>query len=581
MFAVDQVVNDYFPSLNNTKICRPIIKPVLRRLLHEKAFQDFADCYPHLHGIEFVEQALDYFDFSYAVSDRQRENIPTSGKVVIIANHPIGSLDGLALLKLIHGVRSDVRIVANDLLMSIAPLRPCLLPVRNMTGNSGRRHIMGIAAALERGEAVIVFPSGEVSRLGAKGIRDGRWHKGFLKIAERTKAPILPIHIAGRNSTPFYAVSLLAKPLSTLMLVGEMFGQRQKQIRITIGSIIPYTSYRRLGVRGKDRINLFKRHVYRIGVGKKPLLTTESAIARPERKIDLKQAVRRGERLGITPDGKVIYLFEPSGTSAVMREIGRLRELTFRAVGEGSGRRRDMDRFDWHYRHLILWDEDDLEIAGAYRFADAGRVVRDQGPEGLYTCSLFDLDPGKCPFLENGLELGRSFVQQRYWGKRSLDYLWYGIGAFLAGNPQYRYLFGPVSISNAMPQTAKELMIYFYKLYFAGDKTRSYSRNPFCFSQPLSAFEAVFSGEDYTSDFKKLKTLLANLGTSVPPLYKQYTELCEPGGVAFLDFNIDPDFNNCVDGLVIVDRDLIKERKRKRYMEETILTHKKAILDCP
>ena len=527
--------------------------------------------YSHLHGIEFVEQSLDYFNFSYAVSDLERENIPATGKVVIIANHPIGSLDGLALLKLVHGIRSDVRIVANDLLMSITPLKPCLLPVSTMTGGSMKRHILPIGSALAREEAVIMFPAGEVSRLGTGGIRDGRWHKGFLKMAEQAKAPILPIHIAGRNSVPFYLASMLLKPLSTLMLVGEMFRQRNKQIRITIGSIIPYEAHRTIAIQRKEKVSLFKRHVYRIGSGKRPLLSTESAIAKPERKTDLKQAVRQGERLGETPDGKVIYLFEPSGSSTLMREIGRLRELTFRAVGEGTGRRRDMDHFDWHYQHLILWDDDDLEIAGAYRFVDAGRIVREKGEDGLYSCSLFELDPMTCPFLEKGLELGRSFVQQRYWGRRSLDYLWYGIGAFLTGNPHYRYLFGPVSISNAMPRTAKDLLIYFYKLYFAGKTTASYSRNPFSFSQSLSSLKDVFSGDDYYADFKKLRSLLNNLGTAVPPLYKQYTELCEPGGVVFLDFNIDPAFNNCVDGLVIIDLHSLKEQKRKRYMEETIL----------
>jgi len=571
MFAVDKVIAEHYPALNSSRIFSSLIKSILRRVLHERAFMDFAERYPHLHGIEFVEQSLDYFNFSYSVSDLERENIPAAGKVVIIANHPIGSLDGLALLKLVHGVRSDVKIVANDLLQMINPLTPFLLPVRNMQGTSLKQHIARITDSLSREEAIIMFPAGEVSRLSPRGIRDGRWRKGFLKMAEQAKAPILPIHISGRNSTAFYLASLLLRPLSTLMLVGEMFRQREKQVRMTIGAIIPYEAYRSISLDRSDRTRLFKKHIYRIGSGKKPLLPTVSAIARPERKTELKQAVRQGERLGKTPDGKVIYLFEPSGSSPVMREIGRLREITFRAVGEGSGKRRDLDVFDWHYRHLILWDEEDLEIAGAYRFVDAGRIVKEKGADGLYTGSLFDLDPAKCNFLEKGLELGRSFVQQRYWGKRSLDYLWYGIGAFLARNPQYRYLFGPVSISNSMPPMARDLLIYFYKLYFANGTPSPCSRNPFSFSQPLSILSATFLGNDYPMDFMTLKSSLNNLGTAVPPLYKQYTELCEPGGVIFLDFNIDPTFSNCVDGLVIVDTDKLKPQKRKRYMEETIL----------
>ncbi|MCB2174046.1 lysophospholipid acyltransferase family protein [bacterium] len=571
MFTVDQVLTDYYPALSERKRCTALLKPILRRLLHEASFLEFAENYPHLQGIEFIEQVFEYFNFSYTVSDREREHIPVTGSVVIIANHPIGSLDGLALLKLVHEVRSDVKIVVNDLLHAIAPLRGLLLPVPVLTGSAGRRHIQRIQQALAEGTAVIFFPAGEVSRLAPHGIKDGPWQHGFLSLAERAKAPILPIHIAARNSGPFYLASTLAKPLSTLMLVGQMFYQREKQIKITIGSLIPYRAYRALPLPRSEKVGLFKKHLYRIGSGKRTLLQTESAIARPERRSDLKKAMEHGEQLGITPDGKTIYRFTGAECPVVLREIGRLRELTFRSVGEGSGKRRDIDRFDRYYEHLILWDEDDLEIAGAYRFVDAGRALRDNGPDGIYSCSLFTLDPADSAFLNSGLELGRSFVQQRYWGKRSLDYLWYGIGAFLRSRPHYRYLFGPVSISNDMPQLAKELLISFYRLYFSAAPNRDYSRKPFVFSQSPSAFADTFSGRDYRQDFTRLKLLLNNLGTTVPPLYKQYTELCEPGGVIFLDFNVDPDFNNCVDGLVIVDTQLIRQSKRKRYMEESIL----------
>jgi putative hemolysin len=571
MFTIDQIVTNHYPALDNCKYSGPIVKSLLRRLLREKAFQDFAEKYPHLHGIEFIEQVFEYFNFSFAVSDSEKENIPPNGQVMIIANHPIGSLDGLALLKLVHDIRSDVKIVANDLLMAIAPLRSLLLPVRNMTGTSRKKHIAKIIAALADGQAVIMFPAGEVSRFGPQGIQDGPWHRGFLKIAEQAKAPILPVHIAGHNSLPFYCTSLIARSLSTIMLVGEMFRQQRKQLHMTVGAIIPYQIYSGMTFCGNHKVKLFKKHLYRISRGKKPLFATESAIAPPERKVDLKKAVSQGERLGRTPDGKTMFLFQPEGSSPVMREIGRLREQAFRAVGEGSGKRRDLDQFDWYYQHLILWDEEDLEIAGAYRFVDAAAVIHDKGPDALYSASLFKFAAESSHFLTNGLELGRSFVQQRYWGKRSLDYLWYGIGAYLARNPQYRHLFGAVSISNSMPQPARELLVYFYKLYFTEPSDISYSRNPFIFSLPQTALAGEFTGDDYRADLRRLKSLLANLGTAIPTLYKQYAELCEPGGVTFLDFNIDPAFNSCVDGLVIVDTDKLKAKKRKRYIESTIL----------
>lgn len=568
MFSVDEVLTRYYPELDQKVILRSLLRPLLKWLLHEKAFQDFAEQYPHLAGIDFVEQVLEYFDFSFVVPDQQRMNIPATGKVVIIANHPIGSLDGLALLKLVHDIRSDVKIVANDLLTTLSPLRNMLLPVRNMSGDSRKQHIQRIHNSLADGAAVIIFPAGEVSRATTSGIKDPKWQHGFIKVAERAKAPIVPIHISARNSTAFYLASLLAKPVSTLMLVKEMFKQQRRQARINIGEIIPFTSYAELPVSKKEKAKLFKKHVYRLGSGKKPLLKSEAPIALPERRIDLKRQIKQGLLLGKTPDDKLILLFDRLDSSPILREIGRLRELSFRTVGEGTGFRRDIDIYDQYYKHLVLWDEEDLEIAGAYRFVDSAKVLKEHGQKGLYSMSLFNMDEGECPFLREGLELGRSFVQPRYWGKRSLDYLWYGIGAFLARNTQYRFLFGPVSISSAMPQTAKELLIYFYKLYFTRDHEQIYSRNPFTFSLPVENLASEFTGDDYKQDLIRLKTVLANLGTAIPTLYKQYTELCEPGGVVFLDFNVDPAFRNCIDGLVVVDTCQLKTGKRRRYLEK-------------
>lgn len=571
MFTVDAILSQYYPRLVGRPLVTPPIRTVLRRLLREDQFLRFAEQYPHLRGMEFVEQVLETLHCTYTVSDRERENIPVSGRVMIVANHPIGSLDGLALLKLVHDSRPDVRIVANDLLETIDPLRPCLLSVKVMTGITLKEQVGRIDRALQNEEAVIIFPAGEVSRLSPKGIRDGHWHKGFLRLAARAKAPILPIHVQGRNSCSFYATSMLLKPLSTLMLIGEMFHRRRQPLKLTIGGLIPYSAYDNLKIRERDKVDLFRRHLYRIGAGKKGILPTETAIARPERRIVLKKTIQTGELLGRTPDGKMISLFAGGDDSPVLREIARLREITFRAVGEGSGKRRDLDRFDRYYQHLVLWSEEDLEIVGAYRLADAAAVVRERGCEGLYSHSLFHYDQEHFSYLNQGLELGRSFVQQRYWGKRSLDYLWYGIGAFLRRNPQYRYLFGPVSISNALPQMAKELLIYFYKLYFSDAGGRPCSRNPFRFSLPVTDLAASFCGDDYQQDLIHLKSLLATMGTAIPTLYKQYTELCLPGGVVFLDFNVDCDFGDCVDGLVVVDTQQLKPAKRKRYIEDSVL----------
>lgn len=572
MFTIDNLLHQYYPKLNARPLLGPPVRGLLRRLMHERRFADFSEQYPGLTGMDFVEQVLDSFQFSYAVTERERENIPVSGRLVIVANHPIGTLDGLALLKLVYDVRQDVRIVANDVLASVQALAPCLLPVRMLSGISMKVQIRRIEEALRREEAVIFFPAGVVSRVGATGIRDGKWQKGFLRLAAKTRSPVLPIHIRARNSARFYITSVLARPLSTIMLVGEMVRRRKKPVQMTIGGLIPFSSYDGLAIREKEKLALFRRHLYRVGARKSPVFRTETAIARPERRVLLNKAIRQGELLGRTPDGMEIYLFHDGSDEVVFKEIARLRELTFRLVGEGSGKRRDRDQFDRYYQHLVLWSPDNLEIVGSYRFADSGQVIAARGLDGLYSHTLFTLESDTCPFLRQGLELGRSFVQQRYWGKRSLDYLWFGIGAFLQRNPQYRYLFGPVSISNAMPRTAKELLIIFYRLYFTRPEIPSCSRNPFVFSMSSEELAASFSGKDYRKDFTLLKSLLAAMGVSVPTLYKQYTELCEPGGVYFLDFNVDPCFADCIDGLVVVDIALLKEHKRKRYIENNDAT---------
>ena len=570
MFTVDEILNRHYPRLAGLPLVAPPLKSLLRRLLREQRFARFSELFPDLEGMDFVEQVLAFFQCSYTVSDRERENIPVNGRVMIVANHPIGTLDGLVLLKLVHDVRPDVRIVANDLLESVQPIRPCLLSIKMMAGTTRKAQIGRIDQALANEEAVIIFPAGEVSRFGPGGIRDGRWRKGFLRLATRAKAPILPIHVRGRNSLAFYTASMLLKPLSTVMLVGQMFRPR-KPLQLSVGGLIPYSAYEGLKIRERDKIALFRRHLYRIGAGKRGVLATETAIARPERRIELKRSIAQGELLGTTPDGKEIRLFAGADCMTVLREIARLREITFRAVGEGSGQRRDLDRFDRLYHHLVLWSTEDLEIVGAYRFADAGAILREHGCQGLYSHSLFQFDPDRCPWLEQSLELGRSFVQQRYWGKRSLDYLWYGIGAFLRRNPHYRHLFGPVSISGTMPRTARELVIYFYKLYFTDPAATPCSRNPFRFSLPVTDLACSFTGDNYQQDLVHLKSLLGTMGVSIPTLYKQYTELCPPGGVRFLDFNVDPGFSDCIDGLVVVDTAQLKPAKRKRYIEGTLL----------
>jgi putative hemolysin len=564
MFTVDEVLTKHYPSVANKPLLSKPITFLLRRLLHEREMHEFAQLYPHVNGIDFVEQVLDYFKISYSVRDVEKQNIPSEGRLVIIANHPIGSLDALALIKLVSEIRTDIKVIANQLLMALKPLHPLLLPVNNMQGGTPKEHIQKIQQHLEKDGVVIVFPAGEVSRLRPQGIRDTRWQSGFLRIAKQSKSPILPVFIDAKNSPLFYSLSMLYKPLAAMMLVTEMFKQQRKHLPIRLGELIPLDAFSNLNLRRKHQVALFKKHLYKIGHDKAGIFKTQKPIALPENRIELIHALKRNcERLGETVDGKIIYLYQHSDSSPILREIGRLREIAFRAVGEGTNKKRDLDQYDQDYFQLILWDPEELEIAGAYRFGDAKKLLKNKGIKGIYSSTLFDYGPAMDMYFEQGLELGRSFVQPKYWGKRSLDYLWFGIGAFLQKHPQYRYLFGPVSLSNNYPVAAKDLLVKFYTLYFKQPLAIAKSKTPYIIN---SIDLEYFVGNNYQQDFSTLKHLLSNMGVAVPTLYKQYTETYDEGGVHFIDFNIDPDFNDCIDGLVLADIYKLKAKKRARYM---------------
>ncbi len=570
MINIESALEARFPGLTQRPIVGRSLVNFLRFLCHESEFKQFEEKHPHVEGFDFVEQVLEYFDFSYRVMDREREHIPTKGKVILVANHPIGSLDGLALLKLVSEVRRDVKVLATEVLYSINPLRSLLLPVDNFNHRTQRDNLRAIRKHLDDEGALIIFPAGEVSRFGPQGVRDGKWNSGFIRFAQQTNAPILPLFVDGRNSIFFYALSMLAKPISTLWLVREMFKQANKHVDIRVGNLIYKEQIECLDVRPKTRAKLIKKHVYKLGKGKaligfKP---DYEPVAHPENRQALKREIKQCEKLGETHDGLKIYLYKYQTNSIVMREIGRLRELTFRQVQEGTGKRRDFDRYDSHYDHILLWDDENWEIAGAYRMRSCAGIRYSDDTAPLYTQTLFDLQQGFQEFLDRGLELGRSFVQPAYQGKRSLDYLWYGIGAYLQQRRDIKYLFGPVSISQSIPDEAKSLLVQFYASWFGSSQQLATAKTPFYVNTHQS--EQKLQGDQaYKEAFRLLKDTLKQYGGYVPPLYKQYTELCEDGGVQFAAFNIDPDFANCVDGLIVVDLDKVKPQKKQRYLRHT------------
>lgn len=561
MLSLERQVAERFPrwfSGRRGRLLRPLWKGVGRFAGLDEA-QAFLDANAHLTGFAFVEAALEHLGVRYTVDQVERERIPATGRVLIVANHPSGAIDALALLHLVGQVRRDVRIVANDLLCALDGLKELLLPLRILGGRPSADSLAAIECALANEECVIVFPAGEVSRLGWRGVTDTRWRRGCLRFARKADAPVLPVRIQARNSALFYGASALYKPFGTAMLPREVFARRGRRIDLRIG--LP----RRMPEQEKPETALaaIRQALYAIGTRRETAPPGPEPLIPPVDRGMLLSALRNLPLLGRTPDGKRIYAGRLPSDSPLLREIGRLRELSFRAVGEGTGRKLDVDAYDTWYEHIVLWDHEALEIAGAYRVARGDEVYAERGLQGFYTAALFDYGCKLLPKLVEGMELGRSFVAPQYWNSRSLDYLWLGIGAYLRQHPDIRYLFGPVSISAALPIAAREQLVAYYARFYGSASEEASAQRPFRYLGEAP----VFGELDAEASFRVLKANLDALGARVPTLYKQYTELCEPGGARFLAFGVDPDFNNAVDGLIEVDLHRVRPKKRERYLQ--------------
>lgn len=568
MINIEASVVSKYPSFaNQPPLIRKPTLSFLRKLSHEEEINRFLHENQGITGVDFIDRIFDYFNFSYNVSQRDRNNIPSQGRLIIIANHPIGSLDGLALLHLVSEVRRDVKIIANDMLMAFEPLHELFLPLDNMTCGTYKQSYKNILAALHDEQAVIIFPAGEVSRASPQGIRDGKWAAGFLHFARAAKAPLLPIFVSAQNSLLFYSASMIFKPLATALLAYEMFNKHSAEIKFRVGEVIPHDALESDKLADVPLIKRLKKHLYKIGEGKKPIFVTEKTIARPESSAAIKKELKSAQLIGKTRDNHRIYLCSWKQHPTVLREIGRLREQTFRKVGEGTGSRRDLDKFDHYYRHLVLWDEDKLTIAGAYRLGDVAEVLQHKGAKGLYTANLFDFTPGALPMLGQALELGRSFVHPDYWGKASLDYLWQGLGAYLQHHSQIRYVIGPVSMSAQYPKRLRDLLVLFYQHYYSNPQAVAQGKHEQEIDEGTrQQFAQQFADLARDAAFELLQQLFVDAGHKIPVLYKQYAALYDDGGYHLLAFSVDSEFGNCLDGLFIGDLTLMKAAKRARYL---------------
>lgn len=574
MLNIEEAYHKNFPNAVKympTSVTNLAVK-ILQKIFHEKTFNDIYTKNHYLRGLEFADSMLEHLNITYTVKANELKNIPSTGRIIVVANHITGASDAFSLVQLMGNYRENkkVKFMVNGMLMGMTQASEILVPVDNITGAITKDTIKAMNTALENEEAIIIFPSGIVNRWSFSGVKDSQWKASFLKIARRNNVPVLPIRIEARNSNLFYFISfILPKKLTGFMLPHEFAttGQR-KPLEFNIGRVIPVKSFSDKKIPITKYLEMFREHLYTVGTQEAGILKTEITITAASNKMILKEEINNSQQLGHTKDGKLIVLSDSEKSPFLMQELGRVREISFRAIGGGTGTAKDNDLYDNYYKHLILWDEEDLEIVGAYRIGEVKDIIKHQGMQGLYTYNQCNFSDEFQNYVQNSVELGRSFIQPKYWGSRALDNLWQGVGAYLANNPQIVYTYGIITINADTPKKAVAALVYFYSYHFSCESNMMSAKTPYYMSHDeKEEFDILFKYRTYKDGFVILKKYLKDLGTSVPTLFKQYAELYEEGAVRFFDFTVNEGLHGVVEGFIIADNSRMKEAKRKRYIK--------------
>ena len=526
-------------------------------------------------GPDFSAHILKDAGISWDLHSGQFNYIPQDGPFIVIANHPIGSADGMILNAVIGTMRTDFKIMANFLLTMIPSLKESFIGVNPFSdGLSSRSSLAGLREAkahLSAGGSLGLFPAGEVSTyqraknrtsLKRHVVEDIPWPDSIVKFIRNANVPVIPVYFEASNSEWFHLVGRIHPVLRTANLANELFNKKGKTIPMRIGkAIMPnemaeYQDTRQLGSYLRSRVYAMEsefNNTNRSAV-QPPELVTPIALPR-----DKKAVVKEFERL--KNNGKKLfdvaayqcYLADAAEIPVAMIELGRRREEAFRATGEGSNQTLDIDAYDAYYKHLILWDAKRKRIAGGYRLGIGSEIFEEHGGiQGFYTSSLFSYAAGFEPILRETIELGRSFVSVEYQKEAlPLMLLLKGLMHSLMRYPDAQYFIGPVSISNSYPKFYQSLMVYYLS-------NRHRAQLPGASAEPMTPFEPDYLNANpkdllrgKMDNFEKFDRFLMRLSDNayrVPTLVKKYMKV----NARIIDFNVDPLFNYSLDGLIII-----------------------------
>ena len=576
------------PKIVPFRVPQPVKSLLERALGIEEIERVYQTLQTMNEGRSIVDRLLDFLAVTYTASEIDLARVPRSGPAIVTANHPFGILDGAVLASLLAQVRPDVRFLANGILTVVPEIREMVIAV-DPTGGRGAAAAngRGLRKALQHlrsGGMLVIFPAGEVShfRWKDRAVTDAEWNPMAARMAEIARVPVIPAYVEGSNSRVFQVAGIAHPGFRTALLGRELLNKRGRHVEVRIGTQIPPDKLQAMPA-ARQRADYLRWRTYLLAIRQR--FKPRTALPGPMggQRVAGKQAEPVAAPLASGPIAREIaalpvsgllgrsgelevYVAPASDIPNTLHELGRLREIAFRAAGEGTGKPRDLDEFDPHYLHLFVWNARKRELVGAYRLARTDAVCKQFGAGGLYTAALFGYGD---PFLDRlgpALELGRSFVRQEYQKSFGpLLLLWKGIGAFVARNPQYKILFGPVSISNQYQAVSRELMVSFLEKFALLQDWSGLARNRQAFDGRLlkGAHRPAFPATGFDiEDLSAVVSEMEQTPAGVPVLLRQYLRL----GGKLLGFNVDPNFANALDGLILVDLTKTEPKLLERYL---------------
>lgn len=547
-------------------------------------------------GKDFFDSFVRERNLKYIVFEEDLARIPKTGPFILVSNHPLGGIDGILMTKILTEIRPDFKIMGNFLLEKIEPMKPYVISVNPFENRKDlKSSSTGMRTSLkhlENGGCIGIFPAGEVSNRNNDfgEILDKKWEKPALKLIKMAKVPVVPMYFHAKNSRLFYRLAKLHPDLQTLLLPSEMMHTRDKPIRVRLGKPVSvkvledHDSIDELGEFLQKKIHLLKSYYEkrksladRLNI---PNLRLNFALLKEENvvqniidetptpdiiaEID---ALGKNDKMLFRNGNYEVYFAAYNDIPSIMREIGRQRELTFRKIGEGTNLPFDLDEYDEYYHHLFLWDSQAKKLAGAYRMALGAEVMKKHGVEGFYTSSLFEFDPELRPFFRKVIEMGRAYISSEYQQKPlPLFLLWRGIVHVCLRNPEHKFLMGGVSISNKFSDFSKSLMIEFMRSHYYDSAVAQYIHPKHDFKVKLKDRDKHLFFDGVESDLNKLDKIIDDLEPEMrmPVLIKKYIKQ----NAKVISFNVDPTFNDAIDGLMYIRISELPESTIKPVLEE-------------